>query len=403
MVHVTPGFLGMLKIKMYPAKNGDAFLIDANDTYILIDAGYASTFKTYIAQDLALLSQMGRPLDLVVATHIDADHIGGIIELVSSNAMPGSRAIIEIKEIWHNSLRSLSLLAASPDSTRNRSLLSSIQRQGFPKDSSQGANPISAKQGSSLARLLRDYGYLWNAGDGSDCITNDLPCRNLPNDVEIRVIGPTVPRLEALRAWWIKELRRLGYKGNPAVEDLTDDAYEIWCASAPPSIAPAAVPIGTNHARRLSDVYVADTSFTNGSSIALILCVDGIRALFLGDAWAEDVTAELEHMAEQGSSLQFDVIKVSHHGSLRSTSVKLLSLIDAPTYLISSDGTHHGHPDFEVLAEIVDRPADFERRLYFSHKSPASERLQTHTSRSGARFSVHTAALDWISIKEKNK
>lgn len=36
---ISPVHTAMLRIKMYPAKNGDAFFIDADDTYLLIDAG----------------------------------------------------------------------------------------------------------------------------------------------------------------------------------------------------------------------------------------------------------------------------------------------------------------------------------------------------------------------------
>jgi hypothetical protein len=41
-------------IKMYPAKNGDAFLIkesEAKPITILIDGGYASTFQASISPD----------------------------------------------------------------------------------------------------------------------------------------------------------------------------------------------------------------------------------------------------------------------------------------------------------------------------------------------------------------
>ena len=42
----------MLRIKMYPARNGDSFLIDAAGEFILIDAGFASTFQDFIKADL---------------------------------------------------------------------------------------------------------------------------------------------------------------------------------------------------------------------------------------------------------------------------------------------------------------------------------------------------------------
>ena len=392
----------MLKIKMYPAKNGDAFLVNANGTHILVDAGYASTFNTYIAPDLALISKNGGCIDVMMATHIDLDHIGGIIEFVSRNGSPQGREIIEVKDVWHNSLRSLSIQANLPSDGEDRKLLESIQRRGFPLERGPGANPIGAKHGISLAKTLREKGYRWNTGDGTDCITNDTPYRTYANGVEISVIGPTLARLEALRKWWLRELRRLGFRGNPAGDDLLDDAYEILCATASEPATPSIRPIATHHARRLQEAYTVDPSPTNASSIAFILNACGTKALFLGDTRAEDMVTALRQVAANGSSLQFDAIKVSHHGSLRSTNVELLSLIDAPVYFISSDGSHHDHPDFEVLAEIVDRPADFERKLYFSHESKASRRLRDHSSRSGARFSVHTEANDWISLKESD-
>lgn len=120
--------------------------------------------------------------------------------------------------------------------------------------------------------------------------------------------------------------------------------------------------------------------------------------LFLGDAWAEDVVSKLKPLQTAFAPIIFDAIKVSHHGSSRNTSVELLSIADSPCFLVSSDGTGHGHPDFEVLAEIVDRPAPFTRQIYFNYETPASRKLRAHTSRSGAAFSVHVAEHDWIQV-----
>ena len=68
----------MLSIKMYPARNGDSFLVDAGGRFILIDAGFASTFQDFVKKDLSLLANDGRRLARAVCTHIDADHIGGL-------------------------------------------------------------------------------------------------------------------------------------------------------------------------------------------------------------------------------------------------------------------------------------------------------------------------------------
>ena len=52
----------------------------------------------------------GKAIDLLVVTHIDNDHIGGIIELLKENGSNENPHIIEIRNIWHNSC----LLYTSP-------------------------------------------------------------------------------------------------------------------------------------------------------------------------------------------------------------------------------------------------------------------------------------------------
>lgn len=118
----------------------------------------------------------------------------------------------------------------------------------------------------------------------------------------------------------------------------------------------------------------------------------------LADAWAEDVIDALRVLQSQGDSLMFDAIKVSHHGSHRNTSPELLKLIDAPIYMVSSNGTGHGHPNVEVLTAIVDRPAAFSRTVYLNYSTDASSILLKHQSRSKTPFTVHENMTDWIPI-----
>lgn len=391
----------MLSLKMYPAKNGDAFLINANGNHLLVDGGFASTYTNYIAQDLAELSRQGNRISLVVCTHIDADHIGGLLAFFSANGCPDSRGI-EVDAVWHNSLRSLSSEPQGPCMPQDARVLESIKRRGFPLATERAADPISVRQGSSLAKLLRIERYHWNDGDGSQCIDSRVAALDLPNAVQVKVLGPTVERLESLRTWWLREMKKLGYRGVGEASDLVDDAYEMWCAHDSQSAAPCIRPIAAQKDLQLTKVYTADTSIANGSSIALLLTAGKASVLLLGDAWAEDMVAELKQRQTDGGIQLFDAIKISHHGSNHNTSVELLAMVDAPCFLISTDGSRHGHPDFEVLAEIVDRPADFERRIYFNYETAASQQLRTYTSKSHARFSVHVPEGEWIQIGEAN-
>ncbi len=86
-------------LKAYPALNGDCFLLTIGEFSMLIDGGYVDTYNEYLKADLAAL---GKPLNLVMVTHIDSDHISGINKLFEENS---GKAIVAVDEVWHNAFR----------------------------------------------------------------------------------------------------------------------------------------------------------------------------------------------------------------------------------------------------------------------------------------------------------
>ena len=178
-----------------------------------------------------------------------------------------------------------------------------------------------------------------------------------------------------------------------------DDAFEFMCASSDLRKKMASSPreiSAPTDLTRLAQVYSPDTSPTNASSISVVITVGSKSLLFLGDSLAEDLVEKLGPRLHGQSTLWFDAIKLSHHGSLHNTSPDLLKIVDSDTFFISSNGDRHGHPDFAVLREIVDRPAQFKRTLHFSYSTPASRQLKNYCSASGADFSVNEGSTDWV-------
>jgi hypothetical protein len=388
---------------MYPAQNGDAFLLSSNGTNVLIDGGYAKTFDEYILSDLRALEAKEEYLDLVIITHIDSDHIGGIIRFLSMNGSSAQPNIIPVKNIWHNSLRSLTSSYTSKIQTKDLELLLAINRRGHPTVGVyKNVNPkeISAKQGSTLASLIHRGEYLWNGADGTRSISMEsAQSISLPGGA-ISLLTPSKQRLEGLLKLWKKHLKRYGYKGSIGSGEVIDDAFEFCfehlCET--PKTAPKQLSAGRR--KRLEDIYNADTSITNGSSIAAIVELGGARLLMLSDAWAEDVVKSLREFQSMGCSMMFDAIKISHHGSFHNTSPQLLQIVDAPKYFISSNGNKHDHPDIELLTAIVDRTANFSRTLYFNYSTPVSNEIRDYNTKTGASFSVIENATDWIEIRE---
>lgn len=389
----------MVEIKSYPAKNGDAFLVKAttNPFAMLIDGGYADTFQRYIRSDLEGLAASGYALDLVVATHIDADHISGLLSFFRMNGSAQAPAIIPVRGVLHNSLRSLVVptegqTAMAPD---DLALLREIRLRGYPlpKTADNPEQEISARQGNALAQLLRDNGYHWNRNAGVVPIGGDgLVDLHLPQ-ASIKVLGPRKERLDALKNWWIAEIRRMGLVGS--TDDL-DDVFEFLCAH---EVVASGEQLLASSDADLAAAYSPDNSITNGSSISLIVEIEGLRLLFLGDSWADDAVTAL---APNGPTV-FDAVKIAHHGSVRNTSPELLMLVDSSHYFISTDGARHDHPDFAVLKAIVDRPGAICRTLHFNYSTPASRRLKTYQSVAAADFVVEEHQTDWVAINGMNE
>ena len=388
----------MVEVKVYPAKNGDAFLVKAsnNPFAMLIDGGYADTFQQHIGSDLKTLAASGYALDLVVATHVDADHISGLLSFFRLNGQAEAPAIIPVREVLHNSLRSLVAPAKGqpPLQSDDLALLRNIRLRGYPLPDSvvNLEQEISARQCNSLAQLLRKGGYRWNTFDGTQPVGgNGLAELRLPH-AHIKVIGPTKERLEGLKKWWTAEFRSLGMVGS--LEGL-DDIFEFLCAYE--VVDPGEQLLSSSDAG-LAQAHFPDNSVTNGSSISLMLEIESCRLLFLGDAWPEDIVTAL---SPNGPTI-FDAIKIAHHGSVRNTSPELLALVDSPHFFISTNGEGHQHPDFAVLKAIVDRPSMFCRTLHFNYSTPASRRLRTYRSRSGADFEVDEDQTGWMPLSTPN-
>ncbi|MFI4152711.1 AVAST type 1 anti-phage system MBL fold metallo-hydrolase Avs1a [Klebsiella quasipneumoniae] len=392
-----------MRIKMYPAQNGDAFLLSTGRTNILIDGGYASTFYSYIQKDLEELAAKNACLNLVIITHIDADHIGGIICLLASNGDSNVNNIIAIEDIWHNSLRSLTSVNQTALLPEDLEVIDSIIKRGHPKEFSSfpSSYEISARQGSTLATLIKAGEYVWNRTDGTRSICTDCVQHKQFQDGFVKVLTPSRDRLNNLINAWQRDLRRYGFTGPVSTNQTIDDAFELNFEHNNKVHAKGNKLISAGCNKSLEDIYKPDDSPTNASSIATIIGLNGVRLLMLADALAEDILMELQRLKSQGEDMMFDAIKISHHGSNYNTSPELLKIIDAPRYFISSDGSKHNHPDIELLRAIVGREASFTRTLYFNYSTPESREIRNLQVTTGANFIIEENATNWIEITKE--
>jgi len=91
-------------IKVFPAGAGDCILVHfiKEDYRILIDGGYAETYHKYLNKYLTELKTQGKRINLLIVTHIDSDHIGGIQAFLKENGFAKNPSVIGVDEVWYN-------------------------------------------------------------------------------------------------------------------------------------------------------------------------------------------------------------------------------------------------------------------------------------------------------------
>jgi beta-lactamase superfamily II metal-dependent hydrolase len=365
--------LAKIFVKVFPALNGDSLLISCVDQEInmLIDCGYPDTYREYLLPELRGISLRGGKLDLLVITHIDADHLMGAIPFLKDNF----EQFIAINQVWHNTFRHIQpLIGVNVASTSiYQPVLQELIQRGYRAENNSSGE-ISAQQGTTVGALILKNNYRWNTDFQGKAVSTDNR-QSIPFGTQgsIFMLSPGSTELAGLSQYWQQELRKYDIKPNQGDDGYFDDAFEMML-SWEKNTARETKAIAANDSTPqmlLNKPFKEDTGVTNGSSIAFILAIGDKKLLLLGDAHPAVIVRELGKYQSEGVII-FDLVKLAHHGSFNNVSQPLLERIDSPSYVFSANGKH-GHPNKETIAHIICRKANFLRTLYFNYQTENSE------------------------------
>lgn len=354
-----------MRIELLPALNGDCILIEYVPLhFIMIDGGYVDTYKNYLFPRLKEIAGQGGVVDLIVVTHIDGDHISGVIKLLEEEELP-----IEIKHIWYNGYRhvqSIVKVSEVPETFVHKSICKENSKETY--------KPISARQGCTLSTLIFQKGLVWNEPTGGGVIK--APMTIQLSKATIHILSPNETDIENLCDFWRKRLIKDGLLRKEHSAEYWDDAFEFSLSKDKPGFHfhEQKVSMSYNLEKIKEEPYTPDDSATNGSSISFMMEVDGKRILFLGDAHAETVVDSLNALfGAENVPFKFDSAKLSHHGSYNNNSPELLSKISCPNWLISTNGDKYNHPDMPTMAHIITHNTGCQ--LLFNYKLPVGNEL----------------------------
>lgn len=362
---------------MLPAEEGDCFLISCGageeKVNILIDGGRSNTYTEQLFPILSNMHKKGEKIDLLIVTHIDQDHIQGIIRLLEKNESSSMPVVISISQIWHNAYLQLQFDRSEELTEHQIQIVEEIVARG-DGERDQARHEISYRQGSTLGALLYEGGYQWNVASHGRAISREnLESFCLSDEVKIDLISPTNRKLEELAEEWLKHLENQNYMGKPGSGTLFNDAYEMMLLREKDKKKRRKTAILCRIEEwedYLQEKIYEDKSAANGSSIAFVLTFKEKRILYLGDAHPSVIVENLDKLYKDHETqpYYFDAIKIAHHGSAGNTTSSLIERMESPIYLISTNGKNE-HPDLNTLIRIVERKSA-SRELVFNYSTP---------------------------------
>ncbi|MCS3794799.1 ComEC/Rec2 family competence protein [Niastella sp. OAS944] len=313
-----------MEVKFLKAGSGDSIIIHHKIYNIVIDGGNDSK---YLLSEIDNIYKNNEVINLLVITHHDDDHIKGIIDLlnhVSESKYDINRPFIE-KVIFN-----------SP-----RLILGKL-----PKDDN---NLLSYRQAHIVEELLQKINTNWTQyTDQSKPIVFE--------DLIINILSPAV---EDLKEYSLQ-------KGAYLTSDWKCDwKIPMWRLE----------PYITDKSQ--------DKSISNKSSIVFQISCDNKKLLLTGDVTPGRLQTILDQLSAENGGLpvQYDIVKLPHHGSYRSLNKSILEKLKCNTFIISTNGKKYFLPNKRALLKV----AKYSKRInggaanFFFNYEETLNNIEIHT------------------------
>lgn len=368
-----------MKVRIFQSEKGDCLLVEGGTSgRIMIDGGMPASYKAHVNAELGKMRKAGDKIDLLCVSHIDEDHIGGVLEMLKNELAwrrwdrfqkkPATNAKVKkptvdrppaVDEIWHNAFALLvddiegeisDMLAASariltqvppeePEKSRHSLMTTAINVIQSRKQAAEVSRLVSA-QSLNIPLNKRFGGKLAIVGKGQ---------RSLKvGSLKLTLLAPHPEDVEKLRDEWRAWLNEVKSSAN-AVRDSTKFDLSALGIDAGQALAGPWLELAKRLGNRKS------VTVPNLASIMFMLEEGGKRALFTGDGHGDDLEKglQLKGFLKKGGTLHVDLLKVPHHGSEHNTTETFFETVTADHYVFCGNGAHE-NPDLDIVEHYLD-------------------------------------------------
>lgn len=361
-----------MKIRVFQSDKGDCLLLTSRTgANVLVDGGMESAFVTHVQPFLGQMAAAGERLDLVYVSHIDQDHVSGVLKLLDNTMLwrvheyrkskglttkvPSVPRMPRIAGIWHNAFSMLigenageaeNLLAQS---SRVLSLSADSQWAEAAAEHHELAYSIAEAIQVSRRVSADQLAIPLNAEFGGMLILTREPAETAATigGMTMRVVGPFAEDVDKLKVEWNEWLRTHKTRVSELRSKAKDDAAKIGQS-------------GDALASGL-DVFLkqlgnrAAVTAPNLASVMLLVEEQGKTVLLTGDGHADDIVAGLEHHGALSAqqALHLNVLKFQHHGSEHNITADFCRRIFADHYIFCGNGKHE-NPDLDAVKLLLE-------------------------------------------------
>lgn len=362
-------------IRTFQSGAGDCIFfsigVDEKRHVTLIDCGqYTADIKRYVEDEL------DKHINILVVTHIDNDHIDGLVEMLEQTPdIKIDKILYNCNQLWDGQQKRIPNITIQQDMQNLRNCL--------PSRAKSEEGKIKADKAVTLAEKLAEKEEWWEAWKKNEYITSATKAIPLNKDDKrfgkLVVLTPTTAEIEKMNEKFKTEYARLtkhllAEGGNVVGQETLFELVERVSAMKRRNYEVREV-LKTGAALNLLEEARLNTAFDfepkgvsdeNEASIALMWEYGDSKVLFMGDADPDDISARIESIYGDGM-IVMKAIKVSHHGSKHSTSKKLMKHVDSSHYFFTG-GNLSDKPSLEAIAKIVKRDDMRRRTLHFNNK-----------------------------------
>lgn len=319
----------VFRLHAIPAEEGDCLVVTYGPSEddlarIVVDGGHTAT-QTHLKKHLKEAG--AKAIDLLVVTHVDADHIEGMLGMLGSDG-----PFKNPTDVWFNGYRHL-------------------------VEDLESFGPV---QGETLTTELLKQNWNLAMGGGAVRLEDDGTPRRLPDlrhGMKVTVLSPSRKKLRAMERTWKSACAEAGLvPGKPATKTATLPGNEAFGADLKAIAATATK---------------RDTAAANGTSIALLLEFAGRRLVLGADAHPDVLTDSLRRLGD-GEPLHVDLFKLPHHGSQANVTVDLLKAVRCSDYVVSTNGKRFNHPDEIAIARVITSSVE-QKTIWFNYRQDRTE------------------------------